>query len=102
MMWGQMELEEVEDLYFLGYGQNFTSKNQIDSYKTAHDLYLLSRCNYTILTRGTFSLWSGYLNGGGFYIGERIYHKNRCKFEICKFEEKENSKVSKIFVNSIM
>ena len=28
------------------------------------DMAIMSRCNYTILSYGTYSLWSGFLSGG--------------------------------------
>ncbi|XP_013792633.2 galactoside 2-alpha-L-fucosyltransferase 2-like isoform X2 [Limulus polyphemus] len=30
----------------------------------AHDMAVLSKCNHSIVTKGTFSLWAGYLAGG--------------------------------------
>ena len=41
------------------------------------DLAIMSRCNFTILSYGTFSFWSGFLSGGSkllpvHYLGNHI------------------------------
>ena len=38
--------------------------NQISHFSIGHDLALMSLCNHTIISHGTFSFWSGYLAGG--------------------------------------
>ena len=97
MSWGQKELKEVEDLHFLGLGQDVNQKNVVNSSTAAHDLLLLTKCNYTIISRGTFSLWAAFLNGGGFYIEEKMYHTNRCANQRCEFNEDSTYKHEPLF-----
>ena len=97
MGWGQNELKEVEDLHFLGLGQDVSLKDGVNSNTAAHDLLLLTKCNYTIISRGTFSLWAAFLNGGGFYIEEKMYHTNRCANQRCEFNEDSIHKLEPLF-----
>ena len=98
MRWGRNELNEVEDLHFLGLGQDIDRKDDVvDTNTAAHDLLLLTKCNYTIISRGTFSLWAAFLNGGGFYIEERMYHTNRCAYQKCEFNPDSSYKVNALF-----
>ena len=97
MLWGKTELKGVKDLHFLGLGQNGSKTEGVDSNTAAHDLLLLTKCNYTILSRGTFSLWAAFLNGGGFYINERMYHTNRCAYQKCEFNLDSNYKPNTLF-----
>ena len=98
MNWGRNELNGIEDIYFLGLGQNVDRKDEVvDSNTAAHDLLLLIKCNYTIISRGTFSLWAAFLNGGGFYINERMYHTNRCAYQKCEFNLDSNYKPNTLF-----
>ena len=97
MLWGKTELQGVKDLHFLGLGQNGSKTEGVDSNTAAHDLLLLTKCNYTILSRGTFSLWAAFLNGGGFYIEEKMYHTNRCANEKCAFNEDTIYKTEPLF-----
>ena len=38
-----------------------------DISKAAYDLALLSSCNHTIVSRGTFSFWVAIMAGGEYY-----------------------------------
>ena len=38
------------------------------------DLAMMSRCNYTILSYGTFSFWAGFLSGGPKILPVHYYH----------------------------
>ena len=97
MDWGRNELKGVKDLHFLGLGQNVNQKDGVNSKSASHDLLLLTKCNYTIISRGTFSLWAAFLNGGGFYIEEKMYHTNRCANQRCEFNEDSIYKTEPLF-----
>ena len=70
MSWGYKNLKGIQDLHFLGIGQNLdkeTLKEIGDPDAAAHDLALLVNCNHTITTRGTYSMWIALLTGGEYY-----------------------------------
>ena len=46
------------------------------TFSIGHDLALMSLCNHTILSHGTFSYWSGYF-AGGFVIRPEHFHQYR-------------------------
>ncbi len=59
--WGRRNLAprvKQGDLHFAGDGV------PDDADSVGHDLALLSLCNHTILSYGTFSFWGGFLAGG--------------------------------------
>ena len=73
MPWGRKNLEDTEgDLFFAGAGETLTEQDAngnvvgIDD-NVCFDLAMLSQCNHTIITRGTFSMWAALLAGGEYY-----------------------------------
>ena len=48
------------------------------TFSIGHDLALMSLCNHTILSHGTFSYWSGYFAGG---LVIRPEHFNQYRYE---------------------
>jgi len=48
----------IEDLYFAS-DPSFTNEDGI-----GHDIAVMSQCKHSIVSRGTFSYWSGFLAGG--------------------------------------
>jgi len=61
--WGKRHLlphakRTTQDLFFVGDGL----PRNVDS--VGHDLAVMSLCNHTIISRGTFSYWMGFLAGG--------------------------------------
>ena len=58
--WCQSNLIKKQKDVFIASQNNLT---EIES--VGHDLAIMSQCNHTIMSRGTFSFWSSYLAGGG-------------------------------------
>ena len=61
MDWGRENLSAEGSLYFVGCGNG----NKTDC--VGRDLAVLSSCNHTILTHGSFGHWAAYLAGGELY-----------------------------------
>ena len=55
--------------------QNGLENNEIS---VGVDMAILSKCNFTILSYGTYSFWSGFLSGGPkilpYHMGQPIFH----------------------------
>ena len=79
MNWGKQNLEKFsqDDIFFAGNGEVKKGGNKNDAQKTkaneeleltskysSLDFALLSRCNHTIGSRGTFSIWAARYAGG--------------------------------------
>ena len=80
MEWGKKNLKNKEkDLFFIGtiltanfhfsFKQlEFAGKGDVDSEEAVgQDLALLTSCNHTVVTWGTFSMWVATLAGGEYY-----------------------------------
>ena len=70
MSWGIDNLKGVQDLYFLGAGQNLAKETQKeigDPEAAVFDFALLVNCNHTLITRGTYAMWIALLAGGEYY-----------------------------------
>ena len=70
MLWGRKNLKGINDLHFLGAGQNLdkqTRKEIVDPDAAVYDFALLVNCNHTIITRGTYSMWIAILAKGEYY-----------------------------------
>ena len=63
MLWarGSKELQEEKNLYFVGCGMT----NDLNC--VGQDFAFLTASNHTIISRGTFGQWAGYLAGGEMY-----------------------------------
>lgn len=61
MKWGRRKLKDAKNLFFMGCGNG----EEVEC--IAKDLSLLSKCNHTITTHGTFGHWASYLAGGEIY-----------------------------------
>lgn len=59
--WGRLNVEDAnKDLFFASKrGQGDVAKEEL-----GRDLAILTACNHTIMSRGSFSLWAGLLAGG--------------------------------------
>ena len=62
MPWGRRNVKDLKgDLFYAGAGDP-DADGAIGA-----DLALLARCNATLITRGTFSMFASVLNGGQYY-----------------------------------
>ena len=61
MQWGRRALNKEENVYFVGCGDGD------DPDCIGKDFALLSSCNHTITTHGTFGHWAAYMAGGEVY-----------------------------------
>ena len=61
MEWGEANFRTMKDIFFVGSGDNS------DDESIGYDLAILARSNHSIVTRGTFSMWSALLAGGEYY-----------------------------------
>ena len=57
------------DLFLAGSLTNSSLSSDVDI-AAGYDLALLSLCNHTILSYGTFSYWAGVLAGGDIFTPE--------------------------------
>ena len=57
--WAKQHMTRDKDVIF-----SWSSSNRVIA--TGEDLALLSLCNHTIMTRGTFSFWASKLAGGSY------------------------------------
>ena len=59
-------MRRLDSIFIKGFNVYYdgsdSSINERDS--VGFDMALMSRCNYTILSYGTYSFWSGFLSGG--------------------------------------
>ena len=62
-------------------------------YSIGHDLALMSLCNHTIVSHGTFSFWAGYL-AGGYVIRPEHFQEYRYCVENLTF----NFRIEKCFI----
>lgn len=60
MPWGRKKLKGEKDLFFVGCGSE-------DLDCTGKDFAVLSSCNHTITTHGSFGHWASYISGGEIY-----------------------------------
>ena len=70
MDWASDKFKDVNDLHFIGAGQNLdkeTEKEIVDPDAAAYDLALMVNSNHTIITRGTYTMWCAMLAGGEYY-----------------------------------
>ena len=62
MDWGRKNLKDKHgDLFFVGSGIGD------DDIEIGYDFAILSNCNASVISRGTFSMWSSVLAGGEYY-----------------------------------
>ncbi len=63
MEWGRANLRKggQNDLYFVGGGDPDSSDS------VGYDLAVLASCNHSVVTWGSFSMWSALLSGGEYY-----------------------------------
>ncbi len=61
MAYGKEHLVDEKNLFFSGCGQPTNSEC------IGRDFALLSSCNHTIVTHGSFGLWAAFLAGGEIY-----------------------------------
>lgn len=61
MKWGRRNLKTEKDIFFVGCGD----PDDVDC--IGKDFAVLSNCNHTITTHGTFGHWAAYLAGGEIY-----------------------------------
>ena len=76
MKWGKENLAHLgkNDLYFIGHGEsetlvnrhntNISKEMELTPKSSSLDFALLSLCNHTIGSRGTFSIWISRFAGG--------------------------------------
>ena len=74
MNWGKENLKHLSknDVYFIGHGDSKALENKSNASKekeltpksSSLDFALLSLCNHTIGSRGTFSIWVSRFAGG--------------------------------------
>ena len=71
---------KIEDLYIVSKPLNAG----IDG--IGHDLAVMSMCDHSILSRGTFSFWAGFLAGGSVILPCHIpqYRADFDNKEVCK------------------
>ncbi|CAB4055211.1 unnamed protein product [Lepeophtheirus salmonis] len=65
MDWGRERLGNEKDIHFVGKGTKDGVNVHLED--QVYDLALLIKCNKTIVTRGTYSLWVSILVGGEYY-----------------------------------
>ena len=78
MAWGKEELRSTNagknDIYFVGLGETDLGMNvspreggeeNLTSYNSSVDFTLISNCNATIGSRGTYTIWSTAYGGQG-------------------------------------
>ena len=74
MKWGKEHLSHLskKDIYFIGHGENEDVEdinksdrdNELTSKSSSLDFALLSSCNHTIGSRGTFTIYASRFAGG--------------------------------------
>merc|ERR1712018_837744 len=95
--WGKQMIQKKAqrrniDIYFVGDGTK-TKERTRDRDSIGHDLALMSLCNHTIISHGTFSYWAGYFSAGSVIRPEHfakyrkygvrprnLYNKNPLKY----------------------
>ena len=61
MEWGKPKLGKKKNIFFVGCG------NGDDLDCVGNDFAILSKCNHTITTHGSFGTWTAILAGGEIY-----------------------------------